>query len=171
MAMESMRTGDEVSWFAAAAGLIVQEAHGGSVRSQEAVEFAFREGLAVRGRETREAALVSLALHASRTVDPSPFLTRDPQLAARAAGALATEKREDLALQVLFWESDGRPAGGESDLPRPLRAYGQAKAWASGGGGLDNLAWIRDVPRDLALREVLARRLLLRAEAGGPHRE
>lgn len=150
---------------------MAQEAHPGSVRTAEAVEFAFREGLAVRTAAAREAALVSLGLHASRTVDPAAFLTRDPQLAARAAGALATEKREDLALQVLLWELDGRTSRGAADLPRPLRAYEMAKAWASGGGGLDNLAWIRDVPRDFALREVLAKRLLLRAEAGGPHRE
>jgi hypothetical protein len=150
---------------------MAEEGDAGSVRIEEAIEFAFREGLAVRGREARQAALVSLGLHASRTVDPAPFLARDPDLATRAAGALATEKREDLALQVLLWELDGRGSQGESELPRPLRAYRMARAWASGGGDLDNLAWIRDVPRDLALREILARRLLLRAEAGGPHRE
>jgi hypothetical protein len=141
-----------------------------TLKVAEAVAFAFDAGLDVRGGASREAALVSLALHASRTLDPGPFLSTDRQLAARAAVALAGEKREDLALQVLLWERDeeGRPDG--SELPRPLRAYVQALQWAEGAGGPENLAWIRDVPRDFALREVLAKRLLLRAEGGAERR-
>jgi hypothetical protein len=141
--------------------------------SAQALEFAFKAGLKVRGEAARRTAQVSLAIHASRTADPRPAMERDPQLALRAVPLLAQDGRLDLALQLLLWAEDG-PADSRASAPPPLegalRAYRRAKAWAQGQGGAENIAWIRDVPRAVSLREAVAERLLLCAQADERHR-
>jgi hypothetical protein len=135
-----------------------------------ALNFAFSAGLKVRSKPAIDAATIALAIHASRTVDASPFFARDKQLAARAVEVLAADGRAELALQVALWALDagvrveGPAAGG---LSRSLLAHAAAKAWAQAGGAGGAPMWIRDVPRGPAEREVLAQRLLVLAQATG----
>ncbi len=135
----------------------------------EALDVAFSEGLKVRGRAAREAARVALAVHASRTRDAAPFLARDARLADDAIERLGAEGRADLALQVSLWAQTGgagqrgRPEGPTADT---VVTFEKACRWAEAGGG-ESPAWIRGVPREAPLREVLAQRLQLLGEAQG----
>jgi len=137
--------------------------------ARAALDVAFSDGLKVRGRGAREAARVALAVHASRTVDPAPFLLRDPSLAADAIEALGDEGRRDLALQVALWAATG---GAEHAVPRDgafadaVGGFERARRWAEEGGEASPL-WIRDVPREATLREAFAHRLALLGQAGG----
>jgi hypothetical protein len=136
--------------------------------AQRAVEFAFTAGLKVRGKPAAQTARVSLAIHATRTPDGRPILACDAALASRAIPALVDEKRLDHALRVALWADDA-DAAPTAQLPQALvnalSAYRQAKAWGQGRGGPENLLWIREVPRDFALRSAIGHRLLLRAKA------
>ena len=134
------------------------------MKAEEAVAFAFEAAAGVRGKEAREAALVSLGLHASRTVSGRAFSDHDAKLGARALQALKEAKRSDLALRVALWEADGGREGRETAA---VAAYVGARKWAATGASRTKLGWIRDVPQDAALRGVISDRLLLIAEAGG----
>ncbi|HEY6100172.1 MAG TPA: hypothetical protein VIW03_12115, partial [Anaeromyxobacter sp.] len=140
----------------------------------EALDFAFLEGLKVRGRAAREAARVALAVHASRTGNAAPFLARDPRLACDAVERLRAQGRSELALRVSLWAA----TGGAQDARAPegpfsatVAAFEEARSWAEAGGEASP-AWIRGVPREAPLRDVFAERLQTlghaKGEAGRP---
>jgi hypothetical protein len=154
--------------FRGGAGIIPEHLDGGAVKgASDAVVAALEAAEAVRGKDAKAASRVSLALHASRTLDPSPFLAKDPDLAKVARKALEAAGRKDLALRVALWAADGGVAKPEGT--GPVSAFLKARAWAAAGGPRAELGWIRDVPRDAPLRAMVAERLLLRAEGGGEH--
>lgn len=128
------------------------------------MDAAFAAAADVRGRDAKDAARVSLALHASRTVDSALFLERDPALARDGAKALKAAGRRDLALRVELWAADSAENAKASGA---VAAYLRGKQWAAGGAERAGLGWIRDVPRDAAFRAVISERLLLHAESNG----
>jgi hypothetical protein len=138
---------------------------GGVQSASDAVAFAFKAAEGVRGKDAKDAARVSLALHASRTVDPAPFFSKDGDLAKHARKALDAAGRKGLAMRVALWAADAR--GGSAEGGAAVSAYTKARGWAAAGGARVELGWIRDVPRDAPLRALIAERLLLQAEAAG----
>ena len=132
-----------------------------------ALDYAAEHGVKVRGDAARAVAGASLVLHASRTLDPRPFLGRAPLLPTAALAAFNHDGRDDLALRVHLWMSDAAASAGKAP-PEAAKAYEQAREWAAGKGGVANLAWIRGVPRDEVGRQIIAERLLEHALAAKP---
>lgn len=133
-----------------------------------ALEYAIAHGVKVRGDAARAVTGASLVLHASRTLDPRPFLERAPKLPAAALAAFKLDSRDDLALRVHLWLIDAASNDG-GPPPDAAKAYEQAREWAQGKGGVANLAWIRGIPRDEVGRQIVAERLLDHATAAKPH--
>jgi hypothetical protein len=133
-----------------------------------AIDEALLAGLKVRGDAHRQVASASLVMHASRTLDPEPFLARGEALVGPALDSFRKSGRQDLELRVALWLADaGRDVPVSERVEGPLSAYRKARAWAAGQGGAENLLWIRDVPRDEATAQILFDRLFDHALAAG----
>ncbi|HEX9709620.1 MAG TPA: hypothetical protein VGB42_06630 [Candidatus Thermoplasmatota archaeon] len=138
----------------------------------QALDHAFSAGLKVRGEAPLAVARASLVMHASRTLDPAPFLERGEALVAPAMAAFRKQGRADLELRAGMWLADaGRDPEVSAPAAGPLRAYRGARAWAGGGGGPENLVWIRDMPRDEETAHDVLERLLDHALAAGEEGE
>lgn len=134
----------------------------------KAFDHAFAAGLKVRDEAARQVASASLVMHASRTLDAEPFLARGESLVAPAVESFQKTGRTDLELRVALWLADaGRKAEVSPAVDQARDGYRKARAWARGGGGVENLAWIRQVPSDGALAAIVGERLLDHALAAG----
>lgn len=133
-----------------------------------AIDQAFNAGLKVRQDAQLVVASASLVMHAARTLDAEPFLSRGEALVEPALASFRKAGRADLELRVALWLADaGRKAEVSGPVDQAREAYRKARAWSEGGGGVENLAWIRQVPTDEAMAAIVGDRLLDHLLAAG----